>query len=169
MASLARRNTVNSLRAEASPASIAGQVAKNRCMIFAGTPMKYLRCCLVACFLLGIGTFSIVGCGGRGASTASSNPGGGGGGGNPLLPTVVSISPASGLPAGGYQVTITGTNFTGATAVQFGGSVATNVVVVSTTEITATAPPGTAASTVDVTVTTPVGTSVQNTAAASDN
>lgn len=165
MASLARRNTVNSLRAEASPASIAGQVAKNRCMIFAGTPMKYLRCCLVACFLLGIGTFSIVGCGGRGASTASSNPGGGGGGGNPLLPTVVSISPASGLPAGGYQVTITGTNFTGATAVQFGGSVATNVVVVSTTEITATAPPGTAASTVDVTVTTPVGTSVQNTAA----
>jgi hypothetical protein len=54
-------------------------------------------------------------------------------------------------------VTITGTNFTGATAVHFGTKAATGVVVVNATTITATSPAGTG--TVNVTVTTPNGTS----------
>ena len=58
---------------------------------------------------------------------------------------------------GGTLVTITGTSFTGATAVDFGTTPATNVTVVNDTTITADSPAGTG--TVDVTVTTPVGTS----------
>jgi hypothetical protein len=58
---------------------------------------------------------------------------------------------------GGTTVTITGTDFTGATAVMFGTNAATSVVVVSATSITAVAPAG--MGTVDVTVTTPEGTS----------
>ena len=54
-------------------------------------------------------------------------------------------------------MTITGTGFTGATAVDFGTTAATNVTVVSDTTITADSPAGTG--TVDVTVTTPGGTS----------
>jgi hypothetical protein len=54
-------------------------------------------------------------------------------------------------------VTITGTGFTGAIAVDFGTTAATGVVVVNDTSITATSPAGTG--TVDVTVTTPAGTS----------
>ena len=52
-------------------------------------------------------------------------------------------------------MTITGTGFTGATAVDFGTTAATNLTVVSDTQITATSPAGTG--TVDVTVTTPGG------------
>ncbi|GIW19336.1 MAG: hypothetical protein KatS3mg064_2493 [Tepidiforma sp.] len=76
-------------------------------------------------------------------------------------PTVTSVSPASGPT--GTTVTITGTNFTGATAVTFGTAAATFTVVNSTT-ITATVPAGLAAGTYDVRVTTPAGTSA-NTAA----
>jgi hypothetical protein len=56
-------------------------------------------------------------------------------------------------------VTITGTNFTGATAVTFGSHAATSFTVVNSTEITAMAPEDTAG-TVDITVTTPSGTSL---------
>ncbi len=70
-------------------------------------------------------------------------------------PAVTGISPATG-PAG-TTVTITGTGFTGATNVDFGANMATNVVVVSATQITATSPAG--SGTVDVTVTGPGGTS----------
>jgi hypothetical protein len=55
-------------------------------------------------------------------------------------------------------VTITGTNFTGATAVHFGTTSATTFTVGSDTSITATSPAGTAG-TVNVTVTTPSATS----------
>ena len=72
------------------------------------------------------------------------------------LPQVTAISPASGTGAGGDSVTITGSGFTGATNVEFGGSGAA-MTVVSDTEITATSPPG--SGTVDVTVVTPNGTS----------
>jgi hypothetical protein len=58
---------------------------------------------------------------------------------------------------GGTTITITGTNFTGATAVTFGSTPATSFTVVSKTKITATAPAGTGI--VDVTVTTAGGTS----------
>ena len=54
-------------------------------------------------------------------------------------------------------MTITGTGFTGATAVDFGTTAATSYTVVSSTDITATSPAGTG--TVNVTVTTPGGTS----------
>ena len=36
------------------------------------------------------------------------------------VPTITSVAPSSGLPAGGTKVTITGTNLTSATAVDFG-------------------------------------------------
>ena len=38
-----------------------------------------------------------------------------------VAPTVTSVAPDSGTAAGGIVVTITGTNFTGVTAVTFGG------------------------------------------------
>jgi hypothetical protein len=41
--------------------------------------------------------------------------------------TVTSVSPNAGLTAAGTSVTITGTNFTGATALKFGGTAATGV------------------------------------------
>ena len=67
------------------------------------------------------------------------------------------ISPASGPEAGGTTVTITGTDLTGATDVEFGTTPATSFTVDNPTQITATAPAGTGA--VDVTATTPGGTS----------
>lgn len=72
-------------------------------------------------------------------------------------PTVTAISPASGNTAGGTQVQITGTNFSGATSVSIGGSPATFVVVVSATKITATTSAHTVPGVVDVVVTTPAG------------
>jgi PKD repeat protein len=74
------------------------------------------------------------------------------------LPTVTSISPATGPTSGGTSVAITGTGFTGATAVTFGSTPATSFTVSGDTSITATSPAG-SAGTVDVTVTTPGGTS----------
>ena len=59
-------------------------------------------------------------------------------------------------------MTITGGNFTGATAVDFGSTPATNVTVVTASKITATAPAGTG--TVDVTVTNSNGTSATSSA-----
>lgn len=58
-------------------------------------------------------------------------------------PTITSLSPNHGPAAGGTTVTITGTNFVGVTSVLFGTTNATNVTVVSATEITVTAPAGT--------------------------
>ncbi|MGO9228064.1 MAG: beta strand repeat-containing protein, partial [Bryobacteraceae bacterium] len=59
-------------------------------------------------------------------------------------PTVSSVSPNSGAAAGGTAVTITGTNFAAEAAVTFGGTAATNVVVLNSTAITATTPAGSA-------------------------
>ncbi|WP_034260538.1 IPT/TIG domain-containing protein [Actinospica robiniae] len=73
-------------------------------------------------------------------------------------PTVFSVSPAVGPVAGGNAVTITGAALTLVTAVHFGSTAATGIVVVSDSEITAHAPAG--AGTVAVTVTTPGGTSL---------
>jgi hypothetical protein len=79
-----------------------------------------------------------------------------------VAPAISSVSPSSGPSVGGTSVTITGTNLTGATAVNFGGSAASNITVNSDTQITATSPAG--AGTVDVAVTTPGGTSATNSA-----
>jgi len=57
-------------------------------------------------------------------------------------PTVSTVSPASGPATGTTPVTITGTNFSSGARVMFGTNAATNVVVVSGTTITATAPSG---------------------------
>jgi hypothetical protein len=73
-------------------------------------------------------------------------------------PTVTEVSPPGGTLAGGTSVTISGTNFTGATAVKFGTTAATVFTVVSATQITATTP-ASSTGTVDVTITTPFGTS----------
>ncbi|NUP50127.1 MAG: cell shape-determining protein [Catenulispora sp.] len=73
-------------------------------------------------------------------------------------PAVTGISPASGVLAGGTSVTITGTDFLGATSVAFGSTPAA-FTVVSDTQITATAPASSTVGPVDVTVTTPAGTS----------
>jgi hypothetical protein len=81
----------------------------------------------------------------------------------PPPPTVTGVSPTSGPAAGGTQVTITGSGFTGATGVQFGSAAATNVAVNSDTSITATAPAGQAGA-VHVTVTGPGGTSTTSSA-----
>jgi hypothetical protein len=56
-------------------------------------------------------------------------------------------------------VTITGTGFTGATAVDFGSAAAASFTVNSATSITATSPAATTVGPVDITVTTPAGTS----------
>ncbi|MGC2230452.1 MAG: IPT/TIG domain-containing protein, partial [Candidatus Acidiferrum sp.] len=69
-------------------------------------------------------------------------------------PTVTGVSPNSGSTAGGTPVTITGTNFVSGATVFFGATAATNVVVVSGTQITATTPAGSAGA-VTVTVTNP--------------
>jgi hypothetical protein len=55
---------------------------------------------------------------------------------------ITSISPSSGPIAGGTTVTITGTNFTGASSVAFGGKIATNINVVNDTTITCVTPLG---------------------------
>jgi putative nucleotidyltransferase with HDIG domain len=84
----------------------------------------------------------------------------------PSAPVVRGISPASG--PSGIQVTINGSNFSGATQVRFGNNTASpfsinsaqqgsGVVAAAGTQITVTAPPGTG--TVPVTVSGPGGTS----------
>lgn len=79
-------------------------------------------------------------------------------------PSITNVTPSSGPATGGTVVTITGTGFTGATAVDFGTTAATNVTVTSSTVITATSPTGTAGSTVDITVVGPGGTSATGSA-----
>ena len=72
-----------------------------------------------------------------------------------FLPTVTGLSPTSGSEAGGTLMTITGTSFTGATAVDFGTTAATDLTVVNGTTITADSPAGTGV--VNVTVIDPGG------------
>lgn len=67
-------------------------------------------------------------------------------------PTITDISPLTGSVAGGTAVTITGTEFATGATVTFGGDSATDVVVVSATEITCVTPAHTAGA-VDVVVT----------------
>jgi hypothetical protein len=72
-------------------------------------------------------------------------------------PTVTKVEPNHGSPSGRTTVTITGTDFTDATAARFGSANAKSFTVNSATSITAVSPKG--RGTVDVTVTTPAGTS----------
>jgi Bacterial Ig-like domain (group 3)/Autotransporter beta-domain/IPT/TIG domain len=112
---------------------------------------------------LGIGTHSISATyNGDLNFTGSSGSLAGGQVVNAAPPAVTSISPNNGPVAGGTGVTITGTNFTGATSVRFGTTNATSYAVNSAAQITATAPAGTG--TVDITVTTVGGTSATSAA-----
>jgi len=80
----------------------------------------------------------------------------------PPVSTVAGVSPASGPEAGGATINISGSNFSGATAVHFGVAAALNVTVNSASSITARSPGGTG--TVDVTVTGAGGTSASSSA-----
>ena len=79
------------------------------------------------------------------------------------VPTITSVAPASGLPAGGTKVTISGANLTSATAVDFGSAAATissntaGKIVIDASPASPLAAPG--LGTVDITVTTAGGTS----------
>jgi hypothetical protein len=75
-------------------------------------------------------------------------------------PVVTTLSPTSGLAAGGTLVTISGNNFSGATSVTFGGKSAV-FHIVSNTEITATSAPH-AVGSVSVVVHSPAGNSSKN-------
>jgi len=74
------------------------------------------------------------------------------------LPTVTAISPQSGPISGGTDITITGANFVDGATVSIYGIAATDVVIVSPTQITAKTPPGLAGP-ADVVVTNPVSLS----------
>ncbi len=78
-------------------------------------------------------------------------------------PTVSGVSPNSGTVNGGTTVTITGANFTNATAVDFGGTPA-GFTVNDDSSITAVSPVAAAAGTVDVTVVTAGGSSATSVA-----
>jgi len=79
----------------------------------------------------------------------------------PPPPSVTKVAPASGTTAGGSSISLTGTNFTDVTAVDFGNNPATSFEVTSPTKLTAIAPVGSAGP-VAVTVTTPGGKSTTN-------
>lgn len=81
----------------------------------------------------------------------------------PNAPEVTSIDPNTGETTGGDEVTITGDNFTGATAVNFGDTPAVFTVDDDET-ITATSPAASSTGPVSVTVTTPGGTSATSSA-----
>jgi len=73
-------------------------------------------------------------------------------------PTIQNVAPRSGATLGGTTVTISGSGFTGTTAVEFGTAEAASFVVDSNIAITAVTP-AEAAGQVDVSVTGPNGTS----------
>ena len=74
-----------------------------------------------------------------------------------LEPAVTAVHPDSGPSTGGIVMQISGTNLTGATAVDFGGS--TGPFVVVSNELIVAPLPAHSPGTVDVTVRTPAGTS----------
>src|ERR1700733_2395151 len=77
---------------------------------------------------------------------------------NRQVPSITSISPNNGPPAGGTAVTMGGFSFTGVTGVTFGGIPATNVVVTGNDVLTCTTP-AVANGPANVVVTNPVGPS----------
>ena len=86
------------------------------------------------------------------AGCDSGDGGGSDGQGDTGGPTVSSISPTSGLLAGGTTITIAGSNFTSGATVQIGTKPATSIVVVSPTQITAETPAGNNIGSFDVVV-----------------
>lgn len=105
----------------------------------------------------GIEEVNVVGLG-QGARTAITSPYT-----TAAVPTVSSVSPASGAAAGGDLVTITGADFTGTTGVTFDGAAA-DFNVVSDTKLSAVTPAGVAGP-ADVIVTNGNGPSTTGTGA----
>lgn len=83
------------------------------------------------------GLLVLAGCGSTTTTAPSTSPPGIAG--STAAPVVTTLTPTSGPAAGGTAVTITGSHFTGATSVTFGGKAAT-FHIVSDTEITTTSP-----------------------------
>ena len=110
--------------------------------------------CTSTTFCVGVGVHSYPGSTTQSSQTLVES----GGLPSPPTPELSGVSPNAGPTSGGTQVTITGTNLSGATAVNFGSNKATSFTVNGSTSITATSPPGSAGD-VAVTVTTPEGTS----------
>lgn len=81
-------------------------------------------------------------------------------------PAITGLNPPVGPLSGGTEVTVTGTNLTGATAVSFGGVPATSFRVNSDISITAISPASDSLSVGDVIVTTSGGTSAASPASA---
>ncbi len=77
-----------------------------------------------------------------------------------IPPSISTISPTTGPAAGGTAVTISGSNFTGATGVTFDGTAGTALTVNSASSITVTTPAGTTGP-ADVVVTTPNGSATK--------
>src|SRR6267143_6961342 len=75
----------------------------------------------------------------------------------PAPVTITSVSPATGLPAGGTSVTITGTSFTNASSVTIGAAELSDLTVVSPTRMTGKTPVATSPGAKDVVVTTDHG------------
>jgi fibronectin type 3 domain-containing protein len=75
-------------------------------------------------------------------------------------PTVTSLNPSAGAAAGGTQITITGSGFTGVSQVSFGATAATSFSFASDSQVTAVAPAGSGK--VDVRVTAGGATSPVN-------
>jgi hypothetical protein len=74
------------------------------------------------------------------------------------IPVVTSLAPTTGAAAGGTDVLVRGSGFSGATVVKFGTVNATAIIVVDDEAIVATSPAH-AAGAINVTVTTPAGVS----------
>jgi len=92
-----------------------------------------------------LGLVPILGCGGGGGSTPNTTP------------TISSFNPTSGNV--GTSVTLTGTNFTGTSAVKFNGITAGSFTVVSATSITTAVPLGATTGTLSVTTASGTATS----------
>ena len=76
----------------------------------------------------------------------------------PSAPTITSVSPTSGPATGGTQITITGTNFVTGATVRVGGALAPGITLLSSTQLRATTPAGSAGAR-DVQVTNASGSS----------
>jgi hypothetical protein len=76
----------------------------------------------------------------------------------PTVPVITGVGPVGGTTLGGYTVYLTGTGFTAASGVSFGGTAGSAVVVYSDNSVAVTTPAH-AAGVVDLQVTTPGGTS----------
>lgn len=82
----------------------------------------------------------------------------------PPAPAVTAVSPSSGSKLGGTSVTLTGSSFTGATAVRFGGVDAISFTVVDDHTVVAVTPQRSVEQTVNVVVSTPSGSNAATTA-----